>query len=170
MNNLFFRFPFLKRGIPNQGKLVCFWTPLGRICSSVGFRNKTLFFVHKTSKTPEGRHATFGCCICMCSYIVKNAKKYLWWGSNLLLLAWQASVTRSVTGAWQSVTRARFPVGLFWAILRIWFLRQSTQLIELRRSPEFGPSTTDVHGPSYGAWQERDTHDTAGRTPISRLS
>lgn len=57
----------------------------------------------QTNKRPEGRHITFGCCIRMCRYIDKNAMKYTWWGSNLLPLAWQTSVT-SLTERDRSVT------------------------------------------------------------------
>lgn len=37
----------------------------------------------KSRKTPEGRHASSGWCICISLYIIKvSAKKYREWGSN----------------------------------------------------------------------------------------
>lgn len=48
-----------------------------------------VYIYRTTSKTPEGRQETFGCCVCMRGYINKNVKKYHWWGSNLIPLPWQ---------------------------------------------------------------------------------
>ena len=59
--------------------------------------------------------------------------------------------------AWEERDKGIFLVGLSRGVLRVWFLLQSTRLIELRRSPRFGLSTSMIHGPSCEAWQKRDT-------------